>query len=68
MKSPHTFFAEARIARASLSALGAANATDLEELPGAAGERAHKRLHREIAKVLKGKLSKTEAEHARSTP
>ena len=68
MKSPHTFFVEAQIARASLSALGAANATDLKELPGAAGERAHKRLHREIGKVLRGKLSKTEAEHARSTP
>ena len=62
MKSPHTFFVEARLARASLSALGAANAADLEERPGAAGKRAHKRLHREISKVLRGKLGKTETE------
>ena len=64
MKCPHTFFAEARLARDSLSALGAANTNDLREYPGARGKRAHKRLHREIAKVLKGKLSKTGAELA----
>jgi hypothetical protein len=65
MKSPHTFFVEAQIARASLSALGAADAADLREYPGKRGERAHRKLHREIAKVLKGKTSKTEIE---STP
>jgi len=64
MKCPHTFFAEARYARDSLSALGAANAADLREYPGARGERAHRKLHREIAKVLQGKLSKTGAELA----
>ena len=64
MKSPYTFFAEARLARASLSALGAADAADLREYPGKRGERAHRRLHREIGKLLKGRLSKTGAELA----
>jgi len=65
MKPPHTFFLEARLARASLSALGAANATDLKELPGAAGTRAHRRLHREIGKLLKGKITKSTNENTR---
>lgn len=65
MKPPHTFFLEARLARASLSALGAANAADLQELPGAAGERAHRRLHREIGKLLKGKITKSQNENTR---
>jgi hypothetical protein len=64
MKSPYTFFAEARYARDSLSALGAADAADLKEYPGKRGERAHRKLHREIGKLLKGRLSKTGAELA----
>lgn len=64
MKSPYTFFAEARYARDSLSALGAADAADLKEYPGKRGKRAHRKLHREIGKLLKGRLSKTGAELA----
>lgn len=63
MKDPHKFFAEARVSRAALSALGAADAADLQEYPGKRGERAHRRLHRELARVLKGKVSKTETEN-----
>lgn len=52
MKTPHQFFAEARNA---LAAVRAANAADLREYPGKRGERAHRRLHRELAKLLKSK-------------
>jgi hypothetical protein len=41
--------------QAALARLRAANAEDLEEKPGAAGEAAHKRLHKTIGKILKGK-------------
>jgi hypothetical protein len=40
--------------RAALARLRAANAEDLEEKGGAAGEKAHKRLHKTIGKILKG--------------
>ena len=52
MKDPHQFFVEARSA---LAAVRAANAADLREYPGKRGEQAHKRLHREIGKLLKSK-------------
>ncbi len=38
---------------AKLQKLQAANAQDLKELPGAAGEAAHKRLHSVIGDILK---------------
>jgi len=41
--------------QAALARLRAANAEDLEEKPGKAGEKAHKRLHKTIGKVLKSK-------------
>ena len=37
----------------SIKTLVAANAKDLKELPGAAGEAAHKRLHKTIAAFAK---------------
>lgn len=37
----------------SLKGLVAANAKDLKDLPGAAGEAAHKRLHKTIAAFVK---------------
>ena len=40
---------------AALARLKAANAEDLKDKPGAAGEAAHKRLHKTIGKVLRGK-------------
>jgi hypothetical protein len=40
--------------RAALARLKAANAEDLQDKPGAAGEAAHKRLHKTIGKFLKG--------------
>jgi len=39
----------------SLASLKAANTADLKEYPGKRGEQAHKRLHREIGKLLKTK-------------
>lgn len=59
MKAPHQFFAEARHA---LAAVRAANAEDLKEYPGKRGERAHRRLHREIGKLLKGKMNEARAD------
>ena len=38
-----------------LESLKAANTADLKEYPGKRGEQAHKRLHREIGKLLKTK-------------
>ena len=38
---------------ANMAALRAANAADLKDKPGAAGKKAHKRLHTTIGKVLK---------------
>lgn len=40
-----------------VEALSAANTQDLKELPGAAGEAAHKRLHAVIADIVNGKKS-----------
>jgi hypothetical protein len=56
MKDPHHFFAEARDA---LAAVRAANREDLREYPGKRGERAHRRLHRELGKLLKSKKEST---------
>jgi hypothetical protein len=39
----------------ALKSLKAANAADLKDKPGAAGAKAHKRLHKTIGKVLKSK-------------
>ena len=39
--------------RAALARLKSANTEDLQDKPGAAGERAHKRLHKTIGKILK---------------
>ena len=41
--------------QAAMARLKAANAADLKDKPGAAGKAAHKRLHKTIGKVLKGK-------------
>jgi hypothetical protein len=41
--------------RNAMGRLKAANAEDLKDKPGAAGEKAHKRLHKTIGKILKGK-------------
>jgi hypothetical protein len=41
--------------RAALARLKSANTADLQDKPGAAGERAHARLHKTIGKVLKSK-------------
>jgi hypothetical protein len=41
--------------RAALARLKSANTADLQDKPGAAGERAHARLHKTIGKVLKNK-------------
>lgn len=41
--------------RAALARLKSANAEDLKEKPGAAGEKAHKRLHTTIGSILKKK-------------
>jgi len=41
--------------QAAMARLKAANAEDLKDKPGAAGKAAHKRLHKTIGKVLKGK-------------
>ncbi|NBT78627.1 MAG: hypothetical protein EBT04_09265 [Betaproteobacteria bacterium] len=38
----------------AIKSLKAANTADLQDAPGAAGEKAHKRLHKTIGKVLKG--------------
>ena len=43
------------IAEITKAELKAAEAQDLKELPGAAGEAAHKRLHKTIGKFLKAK-------------
>lgn len=40
---------------ANMAALRAANAADLKDKPGKAGEQAHKALHKTIKKVLRGK-------------
>jgi len=50
MKCPHEFFTEARNA---LAAVRAANTEDLKEYSGKRGKQAHKRLHREIGKLLR---------------
>ena len=43
------------IAEITKADLAAANAQDLKELPGAAGEAAHKKLHKTIGKFVKAK-------------
>lgn len=39
--------------KSALARLKAANAADLQDKPGAAGQKAHKRLHKTIGKILK---------------
>lgn len=42
-----------QVSSKDIAALDTANTTDLKELPGAAGQAAHAKLHKTISKILK---------------